>query len=73
MKGKKRPTRAERYRKKHQFKDLAELLAASPVEYHAKIYEKYERERLAAAKEKSGKKKTGGWPFLPGSFEGSSR
>lgn len=73
MEKKARPTRSERRKKKHQFNDLKELLEATPVEYQAKLYERLERERIAAGNEKSGKKKRNGWPFLPGSFEGSSR
>lgn len=73
MEQKTRLTRSERRKKKHQFNDLKELLEATPVEYQAKLYERLERERIAANKEKSGKKKRGGWPFLPGSFEGGSR
>lgn len=73
MAKKPRLTRAERHQKKHQFDDLAALLEATPVEYRAKLYEKIERERVAAAMEKSGKKRRGGWPFVPGSFEGGSR
>lgn len=73
MAKKPRPTRAERYKKKHQFDDLAALLEATPVEYRAKLYEKLERERLADNMEKAGKKRRGGWPFVPGSFESGSR
>lgn len=73
MAKKPRPTRAERHKKKHQFDDLAALLEATPMEYRGKLYEKLERERVAEAMEKSGKRRRGGWPFLPGSFESSSR
>ncbi len=73
MEGKKRLTRAERLKRKHPFKEMKELLESTPAEYQAKLYEKLERERIAAGAEKSGKKKRGGWPFLPGSFEGGSR
>lgn len=73
MSKKDKPTRAERHRRKHPFKELAELLEATPVEYRAKLYEKLERERVAESLEKSGKKRKGGWPFLPGNFEGGSR
>ncbi|MBP5958491.1 hypothetical protein ICA16_22725 [Pseudomonas anatoliensis] len=73
MEGKKRLTRAERLKRKHPFKEMKELLESTPSEYQAKLYEKLERERIAASAEKSGKKKRGGWPFLPGSFEGGSR
>ncbi|MBV7551999.1 hypothetical protein KW841_06490 [Pseudomonas sp. PDM28] len=70
---KKRPTRAERQKQRNPFKEIAELLEATPVEYRAKLYEKLERERIAESMEKSGKKKRGGWPFVSGSFEGGSR
>jgi len=49
------------------------LLEATPVEYRAKLYERLERERIVESMEKSGKKRQGGWPFLPGNFEGGSR
>lgn len=65
-------TRAERNKQKHQFDDLAALLDATPTEYRAKLYEKLERERIAEASAKSGKKR-GGWPFVSGCFEGSSK
>lgn len=65
-------TRAERNKQKHQFDDLAALLHATPTEYRAKLYEKLERERIAEASAKSGKKR-GGWPFVSGCFEGSSK
>ena len=64
--------RAERNKQKHQFDDLAALLHATPTEYRAKLYEKLERERIAEASVKSGKKR-GGWPFVSGCFEGSSK
>lgn len=73
MEDKKRLTRAERKKRKHPFKELTAILEATDPEYRAKVYERLERERIAESKEKSGKKKRGGWPFLPGSFEGGSK
>ena len=66
-------TRAERNKQKHQFENLAALLDATPYEYRATLYEKLERERIAEAMTKSGKKRRGGWPFVSGCFEGSSK
>ena len=65
-------TRAERNKQKHQFENLAALLDATPYEYRATLYEKLERERIAEAMAKSGKKR-GGWPFVSGCFEGGSK
>lgn len=73
MDGKKRPTRAERLKKKHGLKNLAAELEAVAPEYQAKLYQQLERERQSAEQSKSGKKKRrGSWPFLPGSFESNS-
>jgi hypothetical protein len=73
MKKKRAETRAERYKRKHPFDDLAALLESTPVEYRAKLYERLERERIAKSHEESGKKGHGGWPFVSGSFESGKR
>lgn len=73
MDGKKRLTRAERLKRKHGFKNLAAELEAVAPEYQATLYQRLERERQAEQRVRSGKKKRGKWPFLPGSFESNSR
>lgn len=73
MEKKKRPTRAERLKKKHATSNLVSALEAVEPQYRAKLYERLERERLAEENAKLGKKRRSAWPFLPGSFESASR